>query len=694
MRKKIFALLSLFMVVSLASMALAACAPAAPGTIVETVEVVKTQIVEIAGTPMVITATPEPEPSGEPLKVVSPEFKNPDTYMVIGGAGEPETLDPAWTYETAGGGTEANIYEGLVWYDRQNYDKFIPALATEWTTSPDGLEWTFKIRKGVTFHEGGTLEPHDVAYSLIRHMLQGRVDGPQWIAYEGFFGSALAMSSIKNFAAAYIGKESFEELTPEDLKKVCEDIKSKIIVDDAAGTVTYKLAQPMPWMLPVVANNYMGHVLDQEWMIEQGDWDGTCDNWTRWADPPAEGSLLFNKANGTGPYKLDHWTPGEEIVLVANENYWRTEPMWEGGPSGAPQIKRVVIKNITEWGTRMAMFEAGDADWIYAPPQYRPQLYPYAKEYCTADGSSCQEADPQGYIRVYKDLPEPAITPAQFNWQINTEGGNPYIGSGQLDGNGTPPDFFQDIHIRYAFNYCFNFQAMIDDSLAGEGMQAQGPIIKGMMGYREGEAPLFSYDPAKCEEEFKLADADHDGIPAGEDEDDVWNLGFYMQIGYNAGNDTRKLSSEILKAGLEAVNPNFSVQVLSMPWPILLESRRQGKLPVYVGGWQEDFHDPHNWVQPFLFSDGNYGRVINMTDDYKQKYDKWILEGIKETDPEKRRAIYEQIQLAAQEDAVVIWMYQRINMAPLQLWMKGFYYNPAYSQEAYSWIYALSKEAQ
>ena len=36
--------------------------------------------------------------------------------------------------------------------------------------------------------------------------------------------------------------------------------------------------------------------------------------------------------NGTGPYKLDHWTPGEEIVLAANEDYWRTEPAWEGGP--------------------------------------------------------------------------------------------------------------------------------------------------------------------------------------------------------------------------------------------------------------------------------------------------------------------------------------------------------------------------
>ena len=89
---------------------------------------------------------------------------------------------------------------------------------------------------------------------------------------------------------------------------------------------------------------------------------------------------------------LDHWTPGEETVLVANENYWRTEPIWEGGPSGPASIKRVVLKNITEWGTRLAMFEAGDADYIYVPAQYRPQLEPYYQDsVCHADGS-CEEA--------------------------------------------------------------------------------------------------------------------------------------------------------------------------------------------------------------------------------------------------------------------------------------------------------------
>jgi ABC-type transport system substrate-binding protein len=166
-----------------------------------------------------------------------------------------------------------------------------------------------------------------------------------------------------------------------------------------------------------------------------------------------------------------------------------------------------------------------------------------------------------------------------------------------------------------------------------------------------------------------------------------------MQIAHTQGNDTQRLSAEIIKAGIEAVNPKFSVQVLALPQPDFLESRGQGKLPVFVSGYGEVIHDPHYLVQNFLFSEGWFAHAINMTDDYQAKYDRWILEGSKETDPEKRRTIYETIQLAAQEDAVNIWMSQRTNMIPVQLWMKGVYYNPRYFREAYSWVYALSKEA-
>ena len=674
------------------SMLLAACG--APE--VMTVEVTRmvegqTQIEQV-----VVTATPEPAEGEAPLAVISPEFNNPDTYVIITGAGEPQSLDPAWMYDTASSTIAGNLYEGLVWFNRERTDQYVPALATEWTINEAGDQWVFNIRQGVKFHEGGTLEPHDVAYTTQRAMLQGRTDGPHWMTYETFFGPELSMASIKDFALAYLGKDAetttFEDLTGDELVQVCEAIEGAVVADDAAGTVAYNLYGSTPWFLALMAQTFLGGIVDQEWMAENGDWDGDCATWQNWADPQAADTLLFNVANGTGPYKIDHWTPGDEIVLVAFEDYWQTEPMWEGAPTGPASIKRVVIKDISEWGTRLAMLQAGDADYIYVPPQYRPQLEPYYKTVCYADGS-CEEGNPNGYILAYRDLPSPAITPAQMNWGINVEGGNPYLGSGALDGNGMPADFFSDSHIRKAFNYCFDYQAMIQDALAGDGVQAQGPLPQGMMGYLEGEKPLYYYDPAKCEEEFKLADVDKDGIPAGEDEDDVWSRGFYVQIAYNAGNDTRRLSSEILKAGVEAVNDNFNIALVEMPWPVLLASRTAGKLPVYVGGWQEDYHDPHNWVHPFLHSQGAYGRIVRMPQEMADEFDALILKGATLTDPEARRAVYEELQHKAVENAVNIWMYQVLNRDHLQPWMKGYYYNPAYGQSAYNWIYALSKVA-
>ena len=142
----------------------------------------------------VITATAEPAKPAEAQpaagtevpSVEPPKMKNPDTLTVITGAGEPETLDPAWTYETGGSTTELNLYEGLVFFKREKIDEFIPALATDWKQSDDGKQWVFNIRKDVKFHKGGTLEPHDVAYTTARSMLQGRTDGYQWILYEAF----------------------------------------------------------------------------------------------------------------------------------------------------------------------------------------------------------------------------------------------------------------------------------------------------------------------------------------------------------------------------------------------------------------------------------------------------------------------------------------------------------------------------
>ena len=106
-----------------------------------------------------------------------------------------------------------------------------------------------------------------------------------------------------------------------------------------AGTLTFNLAQPWGPFLATMAQTW-GIVLDKEWAIENGAWDGYCETWQDCYAPGSENDELTAIINGTGPYMLDSWTPGEGYVLVANENYWATEPIWEGGPAARPYQDR------------------------------------------------------------------------------------------------------------------------------------------------------------------------------------------------------------------------------------------------------------------------------------------------------------------------------------------------------------------
>ena len=170
---------------------------------------------------------------------------------------------------------------------------------------------------------------------------------------------------------------------------------------------------------------------------------------------------------------------------------------------------------------------------------------------------------------------------------------NPYLGSNKLDGDGIPADFFQDVHIRKAFAYCFNWQALVDDVYSGEAVQAKSLVLPGMPGY-DADAPYYTTDLEKCAAEFKLADVDKDGIPAGEDTDDVWSVGFRLQMLYNTGNSTRQTVAEVLQTNLSSVNDKFVVEVLGLPWPAFLAAQNAYRIPIFIAGWQEDIHDPQN----------------------------------------------------------------------------------------------------
>jgi peptide/nickel transport system substrate-binding protein len=591
--------------------------------------------------------------------------------------GDIDTLDPALAYDTASATVIFNVYETLVFYDGESTDKFVPQLAESWELSDDGTVYTFHIRPGVTFHEGGELTASDVAYSYQRGILQGSYSSPQWMLAEPFFGVGNDdISIIVDGGASADDRAAMQAADPAALVAACEQIKAAIVADDAAGTVTMTLAQPWGPFLPTIANAW-GSIMDQEWVVANGGWDGSCDTWQNFYAMTAAEDPFTGIANGTGAFKLERWTPGEEIVLARNENYWR-EPA---------KLERVVIQGIDEWGTRFAMLQAGDADVAVVNRQDAPQVDPLAGEWCTwnldTESYDC-EAVGDGPLRVRVGRPGLTQDVILFTFDIATAG-NPYVGSGALDGNGVPADFFADANIRKGFAYAFDYQTLIDEVFLGEAVQPVSLPLPGMPGY-DANAPHYTFDLAAAEAAFKAADLDHDGIPAGDDpEGDVWTTGFRVQMLYNLGNTSRQNVAEIMAANLAVVNPNFRVEVLGLPWPSYLTAQRASQIPVMTGGWLEDIHDPHNWYQPY--TTGTYGNRQRLPEALVEQFREYLNAGVAETDPAARHQIYLDFNQAYYENVPGVPIVNATGHGFSQRWVQGQVLNAIFPGNYYYTIY-------
>ncbi len=292
--------------------------------------------------------------------------KNPTTftYATIGDA---DTLDPALAYDTASGEVIQNIYNTLVFYDGDKPGSFVPMLASEMpTVSADGKTYTFKLHSGVTFSNGDPLTASDVAYSFVRGLLQGGGASPQWLLSEPFFGvgNQDVAYMLDSTGALVDDAASLQKVDPAKLKAVCDNLNKQIVPDDTANTVTMTLAQPWGPFLATIAQTW-GSVMDAKWVAAQGGWDGSCDTWQKFYGITSADDPLSKVAMGTGPFMLDHWTAGQEIVMTKNPTYWDT--------ANAPKLDRAVIQIVPEWGTRFSELQAGDADLVDVPVENRSQ---------------------------------------------------------------------------------------------------------------------------------------------------------------------------------------------------------------------------------------------------------------------------------------------------------------------------------
>ncbi|QPC80652.1 ABC transporter substrate-binding protein [Phototrophicus methaneseepsis] len=226
-----------------------------------------------------------------------------ETILVVGHAENTDSLDPAHGYTQTTGIVNRATYNTLVTFPDADASEILPMLATEWTISEDGTEYTFTLRDDVTFASGNPLTAEDVVFSVER--LQNVMGNPSFLA---------------------------------------EGIESVVANED--GTVTFTLATPRPSFLAELTN-YAFSITDSATIMENG---GTA------AEDAAETDTAEDYLNGTsagtGPYILDGWEQDVETILVKNPNYWGEEPYFD----------RVIITNIPEAATQKIALEAGDID--------------------------------------------------------------------------------------------------------------------------------------------------------------------------------------------------------------------------------------------------------------------------------------------------------------------------------------------
>lgn len=256
-----------------------------------------------------------------------------------------------------------------------------PWLAKGATQSSDKLTWTIKLRTDIKFSDGTPMTSADVKFSL-----DIATKGDGW----GFLNSAI------------------DTITAPD-----------------ASTVVIKTKTPWAPLLSdlacfsnsILPANYGGKTAEQ----------------------------FFKAPIGTGPFKLDHWTPGTEVKMVANKNYWQP---------GKPYLNSVTWKYVVDDNTRALMLQSGQAD--------------------------INEFPPSTSVAQIKKTPGLSVKPF------------PAAASEYLAMNEATPAL-ADVHVRRAISYAFDRRAVIKVVLAGLGTPSNS-ILAPNVGFYDPKSPGVQYD--------------------------------------------------------------------------------------------------------------------------------------------------------------------------------------------------------
>lgn len=316
--------------------------------------------------------------------------------LIIAELSDAQSLDPHGSNDVQSSNVQSNLYETLL--VRDDSGNLAPGLAESWN-QVDELTWEFKLRSGVTFHDGEPFNA-DVVKKNMDRILDPDVASPRAFLFE-------MVTEVK-------------------------------VIDE--NTVQFITEYPFSPLLAHLTHNGGG-------MISPKSID---EDYAAIKDDVKAGSVISANPVGTGPFKFESWTPGADIKLVKNGDYW-------GTPAN---IDSVTFKVVPEIATRVAELQSGNAHIIG-----------------TVEANQVANVNNSGVATV-DETASTSLT---------------YIG---FNTNKAP---FDNPLVRQAISKAIDRQTLIDGIYEGFGIPAISPLSPGIFGYTEDVTSMeYNIEEAKA----------------------------------------------------------------------------------------------------------------------------------------------------------------------------------------------------
>jgi peptide/nickel transport system substrate-binding protein len=439
--------------------------------------------------------------------------------LVFGTATDPTALDGALISDGESIRALYQMTEGLTAL-RPGTSEVIPSLATDWTASDDGLAWTFNLREGVTFHDGEPFNAEAVCFNFERWFnfppsLQG--EGTTYYWQFGFGGG------FKNPAEGNPGPD-------ESLYKSCE------ATDEL--TVTLNLTKPSSTVLSTLTLPSL-HIVSPTALTEF-EADAGAQNEDGIFQPG--GTYSTEHPTGTGPYKFESWTIGEQLTLVRNDDYWGEQA----------QTEKLIFRPIPDNAARLQALQTGEV---------------------------------QGY-----DLVEPQDVETIENDANLQVLDRPPFNVGYITINQSKPPM-DNILVRQAVAHAINKEEVVNSFYGGRAIVAVEFMPKEIFGYAE-DVPTYDFNPQRSRQLLQQAGLT---LPV---EVEFW---YPTDVTRDYMPDPKR-NFEAFAAQLNAAG--FKVTPKTAPWQPDYVSRVNAGTAGHLNliGWIADFADPDNFVGTFFQS--------------------------------------------------------------------------------------------